>query len=436
MNEKEENFIIIKNSIGSIIIKFFDYFLSFITGPILLTCLGDSKYGVYASTLSIISWMYYFDFGIGSGMRNKVTESVSNNNMDVAQSNVSTAYVLVSGISAVILTVIVILLRFIDTENLLNAPVENENLNYIMLIAFVLTGFNFIFSLSLNVLYAIKKTALVNLFGILSKAIMLVLLIIFRNWGINKIIWIVVVEGLSQLAKNILATVYIRKTTPKLSYSRDHVEFSYSKGILHFGVQIFIMQISALVLNSTDNLIIMKFFTPSDVTPYSFCHKYFSIINAFFVAATGPLWTAYTTAYVNKNVSYIKKTLNRALKFYALTVAGIIFALIIFKPFMRIYLKRDLNYQTGLPFLMAIYFAILIFSHNFSAFVHGISKVKYTTIACLISAFVNIPVSIILAVSFNLGINGVLLGSIICLIITTVTYIYTTITEIKKLEEN
>ena len=48
---------------------------------------------------------------------------------------------------------------------------------------------------------------------------------------------------------------------------------------------------------------------------------------------------------------------------------------------MRIYLGRELEYQGGLVLLVAIYYAVWIFSHNFSSLVHGISKVKLTTIA-------------------------------------------------------
>ena len=433
MDEQKENDIILKNAKYSLIIKIIDYFLAFIKGPLLLACLGNTKYGIYASTLSIISWMYYFDFGIGSGMRNKVTECVTNKDMEAAQSNISTAYVLVSLISAVLVSLVLVFIKFVDSEVLLNAYIPDEDLNLIIAIAFVLAGLNFIFSLSSNILYAIQEVALVNALGILANVITLIMLLIFRGRGIHLILCIVVVDGVSQLIKNLVALYYIQSKDRKLTFDKRYVDFSYSEGILGFGIQIFIMQLSALVLNSTDNILIMKFFAPSEVTPYSFSYKYFSIINAFFVAATGPLWTAYTTAYTQKNVTYIKKTLKRALMFYSLVLVGILFALFIFKPFMKFYLQQELYYQPGLPELMALYFAILIFSHNFSAFVHGISKVKYTTIACLISTVVNIPLSIIFAVNCLMRINGILLGSIVCLIITTITYVWTTIKEIQKM---
>ena len=122
------------------------------------------------------------------------------------------------------------------------------------------------------------------------------------------------------------------------------------------------------------------------------------------------------------------------MKFYLLTLFGIVASIFIFKPFMSIYLGQELEFQPGLVVCVALYYALLILSHSFSAFVHGISKVKHTTIACVISAVINVPFSVFLARNCNMGLNGVILGSIVALAITLAVYIYTTIVEIKKME--
>lgn len=435
MDEKYEDKIIIKNSIVSVGVKIVEYFLSFISGPLLLGCLGDVKYGIYASVFSLISWIYYFDFGVGNGMRNKVTEYATKENNKKATKTVSTAYVLVSIISIIIFLIVVIAMALIDSETLLNASIPDEELNQILIIAVLIACINFVISLSFNVLYAVQKTALANAFGILSKIVLILALAIYKMYGIQLILYVVIAEGVGQIVKNYIAYIYIRKKFRFLSPDIRQTDFKYSKGILGFGIQIFVMQISALILNATDNLVIMKFFGAADVTPYSFCHKYFSIINALFVAATSPLWTAYTTAYTNKDIKYIKKILRKALTFYCLVLVGICIAIWVFKPFMRIYLGRELDYQDGLIIFTASYYGLLIFSHNFSAFVHGISKVRITTIACVISAIQNVPVSIYLACECNMGLNGIILGSIIGLVISTSAYVFTTIKEIRKMEK-
>jgi O-antigen/teichoic acid export membrane protein len=435
INEDEENKVIIKNSILSVCFKGAEYLLSFFTAPLMLQCLGVSKYGVYTSALSIISWIYYFDFGIGNGLRNKVAEAIVKKDYETAKNSTTVAYVIVSIVSIIAFCTVFIFSYFVNIDKLLNANLTDENLNFIMIIAFLLACINFVLTLATNMLYAIKQTAMVSGLGIVSKVLMVVALFLFARFKITAMLYLVVLEGVVQLIKNILATVLVIRKERSLCPDFGNIDFKYSKGLLGFGLQIFIMQISALVLNATDNIIIIKLFGSEDVTPYSMCHKYFSIINAFFVAATSPLWTVYTTAYALNDVGYIKKTLKKALKFYLLTFTGIVASVFVFKPFMKLYLGQELEYQSGLIICVAFYYALLIFSHNFSAFVHGISKVKYTTIACTVSAIVNVPVSIVLAKNFHLGLNGVMLGSIVGLVITTTVYIYTTIKEINKMKE-
>lgn len=435
LDEKKQDSIIKKNAFLSIIFKGLVYLLSFFTAPLLLSCLGDYKYGVYVTTLSMISWIYYFDFGIGSGLKNKLTECLTLGDYKKAKNYVNVSYILVSLISIAAFVIVFVISFFFDFESLLNINLSDESLNLIILIAVFFACINFVLTLGVNILHSLQKTGLASGFDIVSKITMLLALIIYKLFNIKAMMAIVVIEGAAQLIKNIIAVCYIYITAKEVSPDFRNVDFKSSREILDFGIKIFFMQISALILNSTDNLIITRFFGAEAVTPYSMCHKYFTIINAFFTAAVTPLWPAYTRLYTLKDVKHIKKTLNKSLLFYAGTFLLIIIALIVFKPFMRIYLGKNLAYQPGLIALVALYYALLIFSHNFSSFVHAISKVRITTIACIIGAVLNIPASIYLAVHMDWGINGVLLGSIISLIITTTAYIYTTIKEIKKLGE-
>ena len=433
LDEKQQDSVIKKNAFVSIIFKGMVYLLSFFTTPLVLSCLGDYKYGVFATTFSMISWIYYFDFGIGSGLKNKLAECLTLGDYTKARNYVNVSYILVSLISITAFVIVFIITFFFDFERVLNIDLSDENLSLIILIAVFLACVNFVLTLGINSLHSLQKTGLASGFDVISKIIYLLALIIYKLLNIKTMMAIVVIEGVAQLIKNIIAICYIHKSAKEISPNFRDIDFKASKEILDFGIKIFFMQICALILNSTDNIIITMFFGAEDVTPYSMCHKYFTIINAFFTAAVTPLWPAYTSLYTLKDVKHIKKTLNKSLLFYSGTFLLIIVALIVFKPFMRIYLGKELEYQSGMIALVALYYALLIFSHNFSAFVHAISKVKITTIACIISAVLNIPISIYLAVYVGWGINGVISGSILCLIINATAYIYTTIKEIKKL---
>lgn len=58
--------------------------LSLVYVPIVLNYLGDYKYGVWASILSILSWISYFDLGIGNGLRNRLSEAIASDSPRVS----------------------------------------------------------------------------------------------------------------------------------------------------------------------------------------------------------------------------------------------------------------------------------------------------------------------------------------------------------------
>ena len=73
-----------KNISILLLLKPLSMVLSYVYIPIVLNFLGEEKYGVWVTLLSIISWVNYFDIGIGNGVRNKVTECVAANDRNRA----------------------------------------------------------------------------------------------------------------------------------------------------------------------------------------------------------------------------------------------------------------------------------------------------------------------------------------------------------------
>ena len=92
-----------KSGFINMLIKPISMVISLIYTPMLLAFLGDEKYGLWATLLSIINWINYFDVGIGNGLRNLLSKEIASKDYDEAQKSVSTAYIVLSGISLVVL---------------------------------------------------------------------------------------------------------------------------------------------------------------------------------------------------------------------------------------------------------------------------------------------------------------------------------------------
>lgn len=427
--------VILKNSTFSLVYKVISMGLSMISAPLLLDVLGNSKYGIFSSVLSIVSWIYYFDLGIGNGLRFNLTKYLADHDDEGAEKTVTISYVLVGCIMLFLLVLAALILSIFNISSFFGIAKTNENLNLVLMISFILAGMNFVFSLVNNILLAAQESSKVNFFSLFGQLFYIIGLFIYKQYGLSLILLVSVAEGFSQLIKNLLETVYVYKRYPNLKPKRNNIDFSYSKGIMSFGLKMFALQISALVLNSTDNLLILKYFGSSAVTPYSFVYKYFGIINTVFTIAISPIMSAYTMAYEKKDYTWIKRTFKRSMLLYLLIVIGTVFAAFIFIPFSKIWLQRDLHFDVILIMFTCLYYLMLMFSHNFSTFVNGIGTVNETTIAVVLQAVLNIPCSIFFAVNCDMGVNGIIMGSIVCMCVANIVYPYITIREFKKMKK-
>ena len=342
------------NSIISLFLRILGYAVSFLSAPVLISLLGDEKYGIWVTLLSFTNIIYTFDFGIGRGMRNKIAECLSLGEYKKARGYATTAYVVLSIISVLIFCALAVFIYAVDIKDFLNIAYDEENIKIILLVAILLACINFVSSLIINVVYAVQKVALANAINFIGQLLYVGGIVMFSMKGIASICAIAIVQGLTQLIKNIAATYIIFHRYPQMRFSLKDYDQSYKEGIVSFGIQIFVISIAGFILSSTDNIIITKYIGSADVTPYSICLKYFGIIEALYVSLFASLGPAYTAAYARSDYSWIKKAIKNNLLGYCFFVLGIVLAAYIFKPFAKWWLRRELVYDNLLIIFAAI----------------------------------------------------------------------------------
>ena len=96
---------VVKNAAASFAIKVGAMLIDFIKVPIYLSFLDASFYGVYLTIASIVKWTHQFDFGLGTGLRYKLTQAISLNDEERGKQLVSTAYISMSGIMLLLLLI-------------------------------------------------------------------------------------------------------------------------------------------------------------------------------------------------------------------------------------------------------------------------------------------------------------------------------------------
>ena len=391
--------------------------ISFFYTPMLLNYLGDESYGIWSTILSVINWINYFDVGIGQGLRNTLARSVAVGDKDKSQKSASTGYVALSVIAMVTCLVGGFFICFFDTNLLFNTKLS---VRPALLVSFFCICINFVLSLSKTLLYATQQAEKVSFMTVFTQTINLVGIAFLSLFGKGNLLAVALVIGLSGIIVNLIFTgkIWIRYDflIPKIKQFRSYE----LKGICNVGVKFFFIQIAALILYSTDNMIITRLFGPAFVTPYHTSYVAFGIVNGLFGAMISPLWSKYTVAMEQKNYKWIKQTvinLDKTLPFIGIVLAVGSF---LFEPVSHIWLHKTLTYDIGLVQCMALYYFLTIWGSIYANVLNGMSKVNMQLVLGVTSAVINIPLSIFLGRNCGMGTTGVCLATGICMLVTNI----------------
>lgn len=416
MNDKR----ILRNIGVSMVMKPISMLLGLVYTPLALSFLGDEKYGVWAIILNIVSWINYFDIGIGNGLRNKLTEAITLNDEEAAKKYVSTAYVGTTIISMFFCIIITLVWRGLDLCSFFNLTLADENTDDIIFFSIMFVCINFVLSLSKTSAYAIQQPGLISVVGVLGQALQVGLIIAISTFMKRSLMSVSLVYGTVGLFDSILLFCIVTRKRPYLRPSISSAKKEYFRPLLTLGAGFFALQISSLVLNTTDNLLVSNLYGSADVTPYNTVFKAFNMIVQIHAIIILPMWSAYNEAATRRDISWIKNTMRRInrISFCFTGVASI--GIVLFRPVSRIWLGRDLNYGKGLILLVALYTIAQLFGNNYSSFLCGVGHIKASIIISVIGALLNIPLSVIFARHLSMRLNGIILGSLVVMLISTI----------------
>lgn len=397
--------------------------LSLLYVPIVLNYLGDYKYGVWASILSILSWITYFDLGIGNGLRNRLSEAVASETPRISpKALISSAYAILSLVVTVVALVCGVVIAFVDWPALLSAWDVGESLLCVVELSFLGMCFSFVLTLCNSVYYALQRAQVVNLILVCQQAVMLLSIWLLSLTDSRSLMAVAVFYVVSNILVYGVFTIYVFARNRELAPSPHSCSRAVAKDVGGLGIMFFITQVATLVLFTTDNLIVSNLFGPEQVTVYTTANKVFTVLSSLFAALVVPLWSKTTVDFARGDIAEIRRTLDKMHMLFAIAVAGVIAMVLVFKPLVRLWLGRDLGFDDLLITLMGVYAVVYMWNTIYSQVINGLTLVNFMVAVACVQAVLNIPLSVFLATSCGLGVNGVLLGTIATMLISSLTY--------------
>jgi len=405
---------------GSFVFKALAVGASFLAIPIMIHYLGQEMFGVWSTLLSIVSWVVFFDLGIGNGLRNKLAESLAKNEKLEASKYVSSGYTLIALISVCLFILVVIASFFVPWQVVFNtvAVSEKDLRNVVLFTAFVIT-FNFWIGLINQVLNALQKTSIVVLGQAISNMLALLVVYILSLTTKASLLYLAMGYGFSLVVANVLLSLWFygqhTELLPKPLLKKEHV-----KPLLSLGGQFFIIQLAVLVIFTTDKILITQLFGPEYVTQYDVVFKLFGIITLGYGLISAPLWSAYTDAYHRGDIEWIKRVLQKQMMIFGVVVVAAIILIFVSKNIIGIWIGS--GFQISMPIIigMGLFVVISVWNNVFGFVLGGINKIRLGSLYTVVTAILNIPLSYYFAIMLEYGLVGIIMGTIASISISAV----------------
>ncbi|HCY74351.1 MAG TPA: hypothetical protein DHV28_00385 [Ignavibacteriales bacterium] len=411
-----------KNIIILFVLHVFNFFSIMALVPVTLDYLGNKDYGIWLTLASMLSWLINLDFGIGNGLRNKLAEAYAVKDFKLARIYVSTGYtVFAIGIFAAFI-IYFLVHGLLNWAYILNAPASYINLlNSLALYVIILFLIQFLLKLLTSIINADQRPSLNGALSLIVNTLTLVLVLFLSFTGEKSLMLFALTSSAVPVIVFILASIYFFNNQYKLiSPSFKFVNFKYSSGLVKLGMQFFIIQISSLIVFTTDNMIITQLFGPEPVVTYNIAYKYFYMVPLVFNVALAPFWSAFTEAYVKQEFDWIKNSIRKLIFiWFLLSIVAIVMVLL-----SNFAYKIWIGPEVKVPFLLSLFTGLFVIIANwnniFGYFLNGVGKVRLQLYSSIFMAVLNIPLSVFLAKYMEMGITGVIVATNICLLIASI----------------
>lgn len=360
---------------------------NFVVISITLDLLSTKIYGVWITLYTTISWLSFFDLGLGNGMRNLFAVNRAIGNQEKNKQLVSTSYIIVLGIALILLIVGLPFVYYADIARFFNiSDIAIPDLRCVLSLLVVVTSLQLITKLINSIFLADQKPALSSLIDCSGVVCSLLLLFILKDRLVESLFNLALIITLPTFIISFIVTLFaFNKNYRKLKPSLKCFNLKISNKLINLGLRFFLIQLSALIILQGSNIIILKFIGAEEVSVFSLVYKYFNVIVTIFTLVLTPYWSFFTDSYAKNNYNQLKQGFKQLLiSWLAISMVGVVMWIAL--PFsFKIWLNQELDIPAYLPVSLLLF---SIFSNLGSVFIYFLNGT---------SSYLNFQLAIVLA---------------------------------------
>ncbi len=382
--------------------------------PLAVRYLGAERYGVWATITTTVVWINLLDFGIANTLTNSISRAYALDDKASAARYFTNALLVTGAIAAAAGAIFAVIGSRVDWMKLFNvsANVPAAEVRYTVLIAAALMLLGLPCNLGGKLLagyqelhrnnYAICAGAVAGVFGLalgITLRVSMPMLFVMSLGG----------QTLASLANLAYVVLWYK---PWLLPRASLLDRWTSRELLNSGSSFFLIQVAAVVVFSSDNIVVSHYLGAAEVTPYSVTWRLVGFAAVLQSLIFPALWPAYAEAYAKRDYGWIRRT-------FSLTMTGTVALnlccvgmLVVFgRPLIRVWAGPAAVPTFSLLLAMGIWALISGFMSVESCLLAALNRTREQAALSVVAAVVNIALSI--ALVRHVGSVGVIAGTIL-----------------------
>ncbi len=394
-----------KNVAISFLIKGASIPVSLLLVRMTIDYINPVQYGIWLTISGIVAWMNFFDIGLGNGLKNKLAHALALNQEEEMNKYVSTTYAAMALISLFFFIVVSCISFFVDWNKILNIPPSLPyDVRPVIIAVLLCCSVQFVIQLLNTLLTATHQPSKSSVITFIGQFATLVIIYVLIKTVPGNLMTLVIVLAGTPIVVMFISGLYLFKTNLKiLSPKLKNVDFRYAKSLINTGGIFFFIQMGALILFQTDNLIITRIIGPEAVTTFNVSQKLFSILMMVFSIIITPFWSAFTDAYAKKDFSWIKVSIKKMRQLWLALAIGSLVLFLVSQTLYKLWIGKAVIIPVSLSLGMAFYVMAYMWQTLHVYLLNGVGKVRLQLYLVIGSSLANIPLAIFLGRHFGLA---------------------------------
>jgi len=409
---------VLKGGLSGAVGKAMAVLVNVVSLPITIRYLGPTQYGFWVTISTTIMLFAVLDLGIANTLTNCISRAYAERSEEMAKRYYATAFWATSTIAVLLALASIAIWPRIDWGRLfgLSDPAVAREAGICAAIAFGYALLSLPLGLANKVMGGYQRVPVANMFAMLNSVLGLAaIILVVRMHG--TVVYLMAAFCTAMLTGTILLNLWMGlRHEPRIRPSPGRVHLGAVREIMSHGMLFFILQLAGLAIFNTDNLIIAHFLGAGQVTPYSVTMRlvgYASMLQSLLVPS---LWPAFSEAYVSHDLAWIRTAYRRIMRATVLTVIPTaLFLGFAGRWIIGLWAGKAAVPGPVLLWGMCFWIVLLSITLNQGALLAATQQIHWQAIYSSLAAVLNLLLSI--ALVQHIGVNGVLLGTIISYVV-------------------